>query len=205
MIWSNAAESAYLEHLDFTKDVQKKMKGRGKVILTTTVPERKTHADEHNKHPRCEWGNEAWRCLRQARRCEAISYRLNVRRHADEALRSCSCTTVEGNTVPPNHPQVIGAEPSSEKERLQAKVDRGTIQIICKYISMGNKFEADFKTDVERLRQKEGLTMMDDPLLRRMAIRYHEANKANRRKAMEGHQRTKLKMYQVKGKGQWDL
>ena len=73
MIWSNAAESAYLEHLDFTKDVQKKMKGRGKVILTTTVPERKTHADEHNKHPRCEWGNEAWRCLRQARRCEAIS------------------------------------------------------------------------------------------------------------------------------------
>ena len=46
---------------------------------------------------------------------------------------------------------------------------------------------------------------MDDPLLKRMAAKYHVANTTNRRKAIEEHRKTRMKLYQVKGKGQWDL
>ena len=38
-----------------------------------------------------------------------------------------------------------------------------------------------------------------------MAAKYHEASAPNRRGAIEEHHKARMKLYQVKGKGQWGL
>ena len=51
-MWSFAAESAYLEHLDLADDVKKKMKDRGRVVMNTKTSEKKNEAAGPLKHPR---------------------------------------------------------------------------------------------------------------------------------------------------------
>ena len=89
--------------------------------------------------------------------------------------------------------------------KMQAKVNSETIHRIRKRINKEIKFEEDFRSDVERLMQKVNLTIMGEPLVRRMAAKYHEASAPNRRKAIEEHHKTRMKVYQVKGNGPMGL
>ena len=76
-LWSKALEKGYLEHLNETKEVNKKLMGRGKVTIVEKVPQRREMASniEDIRKGGCK---QAIKYLKQARRCEQVAYRLEL-------------------------------------------------------------------------------------------------------------------------------
>ena len=71
-IWSRAVEEPYIKVLELEEKEEKKMRGRGGIRLVQKTPLPRGNED---KHVRNEWSYKARRCLKQARRCEQMTYR----------------------------------------------------------------------------------------------------------------------------------
>ena len=121
--------------------------------MATKKPEKNHEEQEHLKHPRNRWCRESTRCLKQARRCEAISYRINVIKHTAKPDRGCPATTVDETVQgvedhthlnPPICPPADGGEDDQSKVKMQAKLNSETIHRICKNINKEIKFEEEF-------------------------------------------------------------
>ena len=78
---SKALENGWLAYLGHTGATRKALIGRGKVkVLTTKAPKRRAERkqEDDSKHLRNPESRKALRNLRQARRCEQFTHRLEI-------------------------------------------------------------------------------------------------------------------------------
>ena len=80
-LWSTAIEEAWLQFLGHKGNIEKALTGRGKTTFLKRKPQqrRETKKEDDFKHMRNEASKLANQCLKQARRCEQFTMRLEMR------------------------------------------------------------------------------------------------------------------------------
>ena len=74
-------EAAYVDSLGLEGKEARKLKGRGDLKLIQKTPLPRGNEDERVRN---EWSYKARRCLKQARRCEQMTYRVQVLLNPEE-------------------------------------------------------------------------------------------------------------------------
>ena len=80
-LWSTAIEKAWLQFLGHEGNIKKALVGRGRATFLKRKPKQRkeTKTEDDFKHLRNESSKLAQQCLKQARRCEQFTMRLEMR------------------------------------------------------------------------------------------------------------------------------
>ena len=127
-------EEPYIKALELEEKDANKMRGRGEIRIVQKVPLPRGNED---KHIRNEFSYKARRCLKQARRCEQIVYRLK-------------CTAENGGRETPEAGEATskytgGRETPGSSEATRQKLNDDAMKLLLKDGGKGKGWEAIFR------------------------------------------------------------
>ena len=214
-IWSETTEKAYHRVAELSEKDAKKNSGRGTVKLIQRVPENRAKEDDRIRN---KWSYAARRCIRQARRCEQIVFRIQAKqKKAPSHIASTGpqSRVVGGKLVEPLPPEPAtsgapalmskGEAANDETDAQHQALNTRATQLLVKNTSEEHGWEREERNRLIDLHKRSDYTISDVPALKRIAGKYHTEYATNRRKSVEEYRKAQYEAYQTKGKGICDL
>ena len=171
-----------------------------------------TMRGDEDKRVRNVWSYKARRCLKQARRCEQLAYRIQMLTDPPAAVADGD---VHPNRVLENLVEkgARGGRKRRGKDdgidveihQTYGKLNREAMHLILKNIDKNVGWGDDLGGEVVAMQRQGNITVMRVPSIKRAALKYHEEHAKFRRKGIEEHLEKQMALYRHKCKGAWDL
>ena len=139
--------TGYLEHLNETKEVTRKLTGRGRVTIVEKEPERRKLAGGIEEIRKGD-SKQAIKYLKQARRCEQVAYRMELINLQPEGPKVKSYIDLNLQALKKIH------ELAEEKD------------------GWGNDVRERLSNNEERSKQAEDIMKL--PWMKRIAVKYYD-------------------------------
>ena len=92
-----------------------------------------------------------------------------------------------------------------DAEAMYRKLNVHAHKLIHKHADGKNQEEMQDVEEIRRRAEAKGLGMMDVPIIKRLAAKYHGKHDINKKKGIEEHQRQQMETFNMKGQGMVDL
>lgn len=191
----------YISALELNKKDVAKTRGRGSLKLVERQTSPRPHEDERIRN---KWSYEARRCIKQARRCEQLSYRLEILEgmKVPKRLRTVGASSRSDGTAEKG----AADQPADDTtEDMYRRLNAQAQKLISKHADKKDQAEQQEVEELERRAQGGGLEVRDVHAIKRLAAKYQAKYSMNKRKSIEDHQKSQMQTFGKKGQGLVDL